>query len=66
MCGRPKTSKVTIGKNVFIGSNVMILKGVIIGDNSVIGGGSVVVKSIPENVVAAGNPCKVIYMLVKY
>lgn len=49
-----------INENVWIGSNVTILKGVNIGRNSVIGAGSVVTKSIPENVVAVGNPCKVI------
>jgi len=51
---------VTIGENVFIGDNVIILKGVNIGKNTVIGAGSVVTSSIPENVMAAGNPCKVI------
>lgn len=51
---------VTIGENVFIGDNVIILKGVNIGTNSVIGAGSVVTKDIPDNVMAAGNPCKVI------
>ncbi|MDO5089038.1 MAG: sugar O-acetyltransferase [Leptotrichiaceae bacterium] len=51
---------ITIGNNVWIGANVTILPGVSIGDNSVIGAGSVVTKNIPENVVAVGNPCKVI------
>lgn len=60
MNGVPKTEKVVIGKNVFIGSNVRILKGVTIGDNSVIANSSIVTKSIPENVIAGGNPCKVI------
>jgi acetyltransferase-like isoleucine patch superfamily enzyme len=60
MTGNPKTAKVMIGNNVFIGSNVTVLKGVSIGDNSVIGAASVVYHSIPENVIAAGNPCKVI------
>lgn len=46
--------------NVWIGANVMILKGVHIGRNSLVGAGSVVTKDIPANVVAAGNPCKVI------
>lgn len=51
---------ITIGDNVWIGGGVTILPGVEIGDNSVIGAGSVVVKSIPANSVAVGNPCKVI------
>lgn len=60
MGGTIKTAAVHIGSNVFIGSNVTILKGVTIGDNSVIGSGSVVAVSIPENVVAAGAPVKII------
>ncbi|PZR27073.1 MAG: maltose acetyltransferase [Citrobacter freundii] len=51
---------VTIGDNVWIGGHVAILPGVKIGDNAVIGAGSVVTKNIPANVVAFGNPCKVI------
>ncbi|ANU46342.1 galactoside O-acetyltransferase [Enterocloster clostridioformis] len=51
---------VTIGNNVWIGGNCVILPGVKIGDNVVIGAGSVVTKDIPDNVCAAGNPCKVI------
>lgn len=51
---------VTIGDNVWIGCNVTILPGVTIGDNSVIGAGSVVTKDIPANVIAAGNPCRVL------
>jgi acetyltransferase-like isoleucine patch superfamily enzyme len=51
---------VTIGDNVFIGLNCIILKGVTIGNNSVIAAGSVVFSNIPENAIAAGNPCKVI------
>ncbi|RTY92352.1 acyltransferase [Flavobacterium sp. GT3R68] len=58
--GNPKTDEVHIHENVFLGSNVSILKGVTIGKNSVIGYGSVVTKSIPENVIAAGNPAVVI------
>jgi len=58
------TKKVIIGKNVFIGFNVTVLKGVTIGDNSVIGSNSLVSKSIPANVVAGGNPCKVIRELI--
>ena len=51
---------VTIGSNVWIGGNVVINPGVTIGNNVVIGSGSVVVKDIPSNTIAAGNPCKVI------
>ena len=51
---------VTIGNNVWIGGSVVINPGITIGDNSVIGSGSVVTKDIPANVVAAGNPCKVL------
>ena len=50
---------VTIGNNVWIGANSVVLPGVTIGDNSVIGAGSVVTKDIPANVVAVGNPCRV-------
>jgi galactoside O-acetyltransferase len=49
-----------IGKNCWLGAGVIVLPGVTIGDNSVIGAGSVVTKDIPSNVVAVGNPCKVI------
>lgn len=55
-----KSEAVFIADNVFIGDNVTILKGVTIGKNSVIGNGSIVTKSIPENVIAAGNPAQVI------
>ena len=51
---------VHIGKNVWLGANVVVVPGVKIGDNSVIGAGSVVTKDIPSNVVAVGNPCKVL------
>lgn len=51
---------ITVGDNVWIGGNVVVLAGVTIGDNSVIGAGSVVTKDIPENVVAAGNPCRIL------
>ena len=51
---------VHIGKNVWIGGDVKILAGVTIGDNSIIGTGSIVTKDIPSNVIAVGNPCKVI------
>ena len=51
---------ITLGKRVWLGANVIVCPGVTIGDNSVIGAGSVVTKDIPANVVAAGNPCKII------
>ena len=50
---------VHIGNNVWIGAGAVILPGVTIGDNSVIGAGSVVTRDIPANVVAVGNPCRV-------
>lgn len=51
---------ITVGNNVWIGANVSVLPGVTIGSSSIIGAGSVVNKDIPEGVIAAGNPCKVI------
>ncbi|MGN1412550.1 MAG: sugar O-acetyltransferase [Oscillospiraceae bacterium] len=51
---------ITIGNNVWIGGNVVVLPNVTIGDNVVIGAGSVVTKNIPSNVVAVGNPCRVL------
>jgi len=52
--------EVRIGNNVWIGGNTVICPGVMIGNNSVIGAGSVVTRDIPDWVVAAGNPCRVI------
>lgn len=51
---------VTIGKNCWIGAGAILLPGVTIGDNTVVGAGSVVTKSLPANVVAVGNPCRVL------
>ena len=51
---------VSIGNNIWIGGNTVINPGISIGDNTVIGSGSVLTKDIPKNVIAAGNPCKVI------
>lgn len=51
---------ITIGNNVWIGAGAIINPGVTIGDNVVIGAGSVVTKDIPEEVIAVGNPCKVL------
>lgn len=50
---------VHIGKNCWLGAGVIVMPGVTIGDNTVIGAGSVVTKDIPANVVAVGNPCRV-------
>lgn len=55
-CGKP----VRIGSNVWLGGDVKILAGVTIGDNSIIGTGSIVTKDVPENVIAVGNPCRVL------
>ena len=55
---------IIIGDNVWLGVNVTVMKGVTIGNNSIIGAGSVVTKSIPDNVIAAGNPCKVIKEII--
>jgi acetyltransferase-like isoleucine patch superfamily enzyme len=51
---------VIIGDNVWLGVNATVLKGVTIGENSVIGAGSVVTGDIPPDVIAAGNPCRVL------
>lgn len=53
------TKPVTIGDNVWIGGNTVIFPGANIGNNTTIGAGSVVTKSIPDNVLAFGNPCQV-------
>lgn len=54
------TDPVTIGDNCWIGASVTICPGVKIGANSVIGAGSVIIHDIPENVIAVGNPCRVV------
>ena len=51
---------ITIGDNVWIGAGAIILPGVNIGSNTVIGAGAVVTKDVPDGVVAAGNPCRII------
>ena len=55
-CGKP----IHIGKNVWLGGDVKVLAGVSNGDNTIIGTGSIVTKDIPANVIAVGNPCKVL------
>jgi maltose O-acetyltransferase len=57
---RELAAPIQIGNNVWLGGGVMICPGVTIGDNTTIGAGSVVTKDIPANVVAAGNPCRVL------
>ena len=60
LSGRELAAPVKIGNNVWIGGSAIICPGVTIGDNTTIGAGSVVVKDVPANVVAAGNPCRII------
>lgn len=60
---RSQTAPVTIGCNVWIGGGAIILPGVTIGDGTTIGAGSVVTKSIPANVLAVGNPCRIVRKL---
>ncbi|GGG60170.1 hypothetical protein GCM10010976_33660 [Bizionia arctica] len=59
------TGYVTIGDHVFIGVNAVVMRNVTIGSHSIIGAGSVVNKDIPEGVVAAGNPIKILKELTK-
>ena len=56
---------VTIGDNVWVGGSTVINPGVTIGNNVVIGSGSVVTKDIPDNVIAVGNPCKVLRLITE-
>lgn len=51
---------VRIGKNCWLGAGVIVLPGITIGDNTVVGAGSIVTHDLPANVVAAGNPCRVL------
>lgn len=61
--GPELASPITIGDNVWIGGGAIICPGVTIGRNSTIGAGSIVTRDIPENVFAAGNPCRVLKTL---
>lgn len=58
--GYQYNAPVRIGKNCWIGAGAVLLPGVTLGDNVVVGAGSVVTKELPSNVVAVGNPCKVL------
>lgn len=58
--GYQYNAPVTIGKNCWIGAGAIIVPGVTIGNNVVIGAGSVVTKDIPDNVIAVGNPCRIL------
>ena len=57
---KTQTAPVIIGNNVWIGGGAIIMPGVTIGNNVVIGAGSVVTKDVPDNVIAYGNPCRVV------
>ena len=65
-CGMTRLAKVYIGQNVFIGAGSFIMPGVTIAENSIIGANSVVTKNIPPNVVAVGNPAKIICSVEEY
>ena len=54
---------IKVGNNVWFGGNVVVMPGVTIGDNVTIGAGSIVTKDIPSNVLAYGNPCRVVRIL---
>ena len=58
--GYQYNAPVRIGKNCWIGAGVIVVPGVTIGDNVVVGAGSIVTKDLPDNVVAVGNPCRVL------
>ena len=58
--GAERAAPISVGPNVWLGGATVVCPGVTIGENTVIGAGSVVTKDIPPNVVAAGNPCRVI------
>lgn len=58
--GLQYNAPVVIGRNCWLGAGVLVMPGVTIGDNTVVGAGSVVTKDLPANVVAVGNPCRVL------
>jgi maltose O-acetyltransferase len=61
--GLEMAKPVRVGNNVWIGGGAILCPGVTVGDNSVIGAGSVVVRDVPANVLAVGNPCRVVRRL---
>ena len=63
LSGKELAAPITIGDNVWLGGGVIVCPGISIGSNTTIGAGSVVTKDIPNNVVAVGNPCRVIKMV---
>jgi acetyltransferase-like isoleucine patch superfamily enzyme len=65
-CGKSRVEKTVIGKRVFLGANAVILPGVTIGDDVIIGAGAVVTKDIPSNMVAVGNPARVVTTVEDY
>ncbi|HKO79545.1 MAG TPA: DapH/DapD/GlmU-related protein [Chitinophagaceae bacterium] len=58
--GPELAAPIVVGNNVWVGGGSILCSGITIGENTTIGAGSVVVKDIPANTVAAGNPCRVI------
>ena len=58
--GRVSIGAIVVGNNVHIGVDAIIMPGVTIGNNVIIGAGAIVTKDIPSNVIAYGNPCRVI------
>ena len=58
-----KTAAIKLGSNVWLGDSVKVLKGVTIGDNTIVGAGAVVTKDLPANVMAGGNPARVLQAL---
>lgn len=60
LSGKELAAPIKIGNNVWLGGGVIICPGISVGSNVTIGAGSVITKDIPNNVVAAGNPCRVI------
>jgi maltose O-acetyltransferase len=58
--GEESAAPISVGPNVWLGGAAIVLPGVTIGENTIIGAGSVVTRDMPANVIAAGNPCRVI------